>query len=72
MKADFRHILWVFFAITLLLTGCRNSNPVQNLIEGELKNVPEWTILLEDMKEVGFFSSDYYHKYKILTGTYKV
>ena len=59
----------LLLAIMLLVAGCGSTNPVQQIIKKDLAKVPEWSILLDDMKEEGFFSTKYFHKYKILTGT---
>lgn len=60
---------FTIFLSFLFIIGCGTTNPVQKIIKDDLKDVPEWSIILEDMKEEGFFSTDYFHKYKILTGT---
>lgn len=54
--------------ITLLLLAgfsfaCGASTPLQQL-ERSLKNYPEYSIILEDMREDGNFFKEYYHRYK--------
>ncbi len=62
-------IFLLFLFISVLFLNCKTTNPVQELIRTDLQHVPEYTIILEDMDQKGFFSKDYFHKYKILTGT---
>lgn len=69
MRDKFKLLFLLFVLTSVLFINCKTSNPVQELIQTDLKNVPEWTVILEDMDEKGFFSKDYFHKYKILTGT---
>jgi hypothetical protein len=60
----YRKVLTI--ALLLLLAGCgADSTPLSD-IEGALKNVGSYSIILEDMKEEGNFFKDYYHKYRIL------
>ncbi len=47
----------------LALAGCGSSSPVERLKQ-ELSQYPEFSIILEDMKEEGNFFSNYYHRYK--------
>lgn len=66
-----RTVYMLFIALTitgLLFMGCKRSNPVQKIMQ-DLKDAPEYTIILNDMKEEGTFSSDYFHKYKIIQDT---
>lgn len=69
MHDKLKLIFLLFLFISVLFLNCKTSSPVQEIIRNDLQSVPEWTIILEDMDQKGFFSKDYYHKYKILTGT---
>lgn len=69
MQPLIRSCFLFLLAFILFTTGCSSTSPVQRIIKDDLANVPEWSIILEDMKEEGFFSTNYFHKYKILTGT---
>ena len=51
----------------LLVMGCDPPNPLDRLL-AELRPYPEFSILLEDMKESGTFSTDYFHRYKVVIG----
>jgi hypothetical protein len=69
MNDNVKYIFLLFLVISTLFFNCKTSNPVENLIQTDLQGVPEWSIILEDMDEKGFFSKEYFHKYKILTGS---
>ena len=59
-----------YFIVTttiLLFSGCGTSSPLEK-IKKELDQYPEYTIILEDMKEDGNFFTDYYHRYKTVYG----
>ncbi|RMF61499.1 MAG: hypothetical protein D6748_01460 [Calditrichaeota bacterium] len=62
-----RKVISVFgmILISLLLFSCSASSPVEKL-KKELAQFPQFSIILEDMKEEGTFFKDYYHKYKIV------
>lgn len=68
MRIRIKSSYLVFLLVLLLFVNCGSTNPVNKIIKGDLSNVPEWSIILDDMKEEGFFSTNYFHKYKILTG----
>ncbi|WP_124327107.1 hypothetical protein [Desulfonema ishimotonii] len=51
-----------------LCCGCGNGELPIREIQASLRNVPEYAILLEDMKEEGNFFKDYYHKYRVVRG----
>ena len=55
--------------LTLAFTtiSCGPSTVVERL-QKDLDRHPEYSIILEDMREEGFFFSDYFHKYKIVRG----
>ncbi|MBN2092062.1 hypothetical protein JW964_20760, partial [candidate division KSB1 bacterium] len=69
MNNKFNLIILLILTGSALFVNCKTSSPVQELIRTDLQNVPEWTIILEDMDEKGFFSKEYFHKYKVLTGS---
>jgi hypothetical protein len=54
--------------MTLFNFGCGGGGgplPIDQ-IKTNLKDVPTWSILLEDMKEEGNFVTSYYHKYRVV------
>ena len=55
----------VFLGLTLF--SCQSSSPVDQ-IQKQLDNYPEYSIILEDMKEEGNFFTDYFHQYKLVYG----
>jgi len=69
MQSKLRNSIFIILALMVLIGGCKTTNPVQRIIKEDLATVPEWSIILDDMKDEGFFSPKYFHKYKILTGT---
>ncbi|NIW79287.1 MAG: hypothetical protein GWN16_07410, partial [Calditrichae bacterium] len=52
------------FAV-ILLAACGPSSPVENLKE-DLNRYPQYSIILEDMKQEGNIFKDYFHRYKIV------
>lgn len=55
------------------MAGCSGKSgpaPLDNL-RNSMKNVPDWSILLDDMKVEGNFFKSYYHKYTVVTGETK-
>ncbi len=58
-------VFGVFFA--LFLGACGADTPVKRL-QSDLDSFPEYSIVLQDMKEEGNFFSDYFHRYKVITG----
>lgn len=56
-----------YLAILLFLFSCMGSGttPIQK-IEGQLKNIAEYSVVLSDMQEEGNFLASYYHRYKII------
>ncbi len=63
MKAARKITLLTLF----LLLACGSSDPL-NKLKQSYEHYPEYSILLEDMKEEGIFSKEYYHRYKIVYG----
>ncbi len=60
-----KNILWLFLA--LFVVSCAASSPLGK-VKSQLNKYPEYSIMLEDMKEEGNFFKDYYHRYKIVYG----
>ncbi len=63
--------LFTVSAILILLCGCgSNSGSGQPLekIKTSLKNAPDYSIILEDMKQEGNFIPEYFHKYCVIQG----
>ena len=56
----------------IFFTGCGGKysgagEPVEK-IKASLTDVPDYSIILEDMKKEGNFISEYFHKYRIIVG----
>jgi hypothetical protein len=51
----------------LILFSCQSSSPVDQ-IQKQMESYPEYSIILEDMKEEGNFFTDYFHQYKLVYG----
>ena len=51
--------------IVFVFSSCGDVSQVE-ILRKELNKYPEYSIILEDMKEEGNFFTDYYHKYKIV------
>ena len=60
-----KSFLWVLLALIAL--SCASSSPLDQ-IKRQLTKYPEFSIMLEDMKEEGNFFKDYFHRYKIIYG----
>ena len=59
---------WPVIVFTVLwVGGCAARDPVKEM-QKSLANAPEYMIILEDMRETGTFSTDYYHKYTVVQG----
>lgn len=68
MQRAFRMALLLCLGVSsLVLIGCDPPNPLDRLL-AELRPYPEFSILLEDMKTSGTFSTDYFHRYKVVIG----
>ncbi|CAN2045006.1 Lipoprotein [Candidatus Magnetomoraceae bacterium gMMP-13] len=64
----FNNLKYLTIIIVLVLTGCGGSGsetPVDKLKQ-QFKDVPTYSIILDDMKEDGNFFTHYFHKYKIV------
>ena len=55
-------VLWAAFSFW----GCGSDELPLKKIEKSLANVPEYSIILEDMKEEGNFFKEYSHQYKLV------
>ena len=53
--------------LAFFISACAPSSPLERL-NRELSQFPEYSIILEDMKEEGNFFKDYFHRYKIAYG----
>ena len=51
--------------LSFLMAACGKVSQVE-ILQRQLDRYPEYSIILEDMKEEGNFFSDYYHKYKLV------
>lgn len=56
------------FLILGLLSGCSAPSSPLDELKAQLRDAPEYTIALEDMREEGTFFPVYYHKYNVLQG----
>ena len=50
------------------LSGCSAPRSPLDQLKAQLRDAPEYTIALEDMRQDGTFFPAYYHKYKVLQG----
>ncbi|MCG8604027.1 hypothetical protein MJD09_03380 [bacterium] len=57
--------LWGLLA--LLLLACGSASSLER-VKRDLNRYPEYSIILEDMREEGNFFKDYYHRYKVVYG----
>lgn len=62
-----KKLLWVFpvLLLSLMISACGKVSEV-GIIQRQLDRYPQYSIILEDMKEEGNFFTDYYQKYKIV------
>ncbi|NOX36005.1 MAG: hypothetical protein GXO78_00560 [Calditrichaeota bacterium] len=56
---------WIILMAALLLSCAARFSPLEQLKE-QYARYPEFTIILNDMKEEGNFFKDYYHQYKVI------
>lgn len=49
----------------LLFMACGSQSPIDQL-KAQLNQYPQYSVILEDMKEDGNFIIDYYHRYKVV------
>lgn len=64
----YRHALVIPIAVALLLCGCGVTQPPIYHLTAQLKDAPEYSILLDDMEERGEFVPSYYQKYRVVAG----
>ena len=58
--------LWVLCVLLAVVTiSCAGRSPLEG-IKREIARYPEYSIILEDMKEEGNFFKDYFHRYKVV------
>jgi hypothetical protein len=68
MKKKSYALMVILLAAIGWFIGCgRPLNPLQKMIR-DLAYAPEFSIILEDMKEEGNFFKSYYHRYRIIQG----
>ena len=60
-----KKFIFLLLFIIMLTLSCSSYSPI-NSIKSELNRFPEYTIILQDMKEEGNFFPSYYHRYKII------
>ena len=62
-------VLILMSAAMLILAGGCGSAPTDPLTEisNSLRGLPDYSVVLQDMKEEGNFFKSYYHQYKIIT-----
>ncbi len=66
MKKTYQFFILFLFS-TLLISCGPQREPLEQLV-GNLAAAPDYSIILQDMKEEGMFSKSYSHKYKITQG----
>ena len=52
----------------VFVVGCSAPTSPVDELQAQLKTAPEYSIILEDMREEGTFFPAYYHKYKVIQG----
>ena len=62
-----RHIAVLAILATFIFFGCGRPRPPLEEIRNDLKGLPTYSVILDDMKEQGTFFKDYFHKYRIIT-----
>ncbi|KAA3616011.1 MAG: hypothetical protein DWQ05_09640 [Calditrichaeota bacterium] len=65
MKHSRKYLTLIF--LVLFSIACGASTPLERL-KSNLNKYPEYSIILEDMREDGNFFKDYYHRYKTVYG----
>jgi len=55
----------VLVLVVIACAGGPRGPPIEKLKQN-LKDVPTYSLILEDMKEEGNFSSQYYHRYRVI------
>ena len=67
MKNALPRILILLVFSSIFISCARREEPLKKLV-ANLAGAPEYSIILNDIKEEGMFSRSYYHKYKIVQG----
>ncbi len=59
--------MFLVVLVLMLVAGCNADTglPIEAL-KGSMKNVPTYSIILENMKEEGNFIKSYFHKYRVV------
>jgi len=64
---DSRIVCAAVFLVAILAFGCGMRQLPIDRLKSDLKDVPDATIILDDMEERGAFLTDYFHKYRVVT-----
>lgn len=54
--------------VAVLIAGCSSSAPPLDKLKAQLSSAPEYSIILDDMRQDGTFISSYFHQYKVVQG----
>lgn len=65
--SKFRLIAVLAILTAFICYGCGRPRPPLEEIRKDLKGLPNYSVILDDMKEEGTFFKDYFHKYRIVT-----
>ncbi len=63
----YRFIAVLAILATFICYGCGKPRPPLDEIRKDLRGLPNYSVILDDMKEEGTFFKDYFHKYRIIT-----
>ena len=58
--------IFIIFILSFILMACGSDELYIDQLKNQLKNVSDYSIILNDMKEEGNFSSTYFHKYQVV------
>ncbi|MCP4112234.1 MAG: hypothetical protein GY749_43045 [Desulfobacteraceae bacterium] len=65
-KKSYQILYAMLIIIILFFHGCgSNGLPIEN-IKKSLKDAPDYSVILDDMKEEGNFFKEYFHKYRVV------
>lgn len=67
IKRTFSQAVFLLFFLALMVGCGSRKEPLESLVKN-FAAVPEYSIILTDMKKEGTFSNSYFHKYKIVQG----
>jgi len=62
------HFFWLIIPLLFLYSCSPGPGIPIEKIKSELKDAPDYSIILEDMKEEGNFITQYFHKYRVVRG----